>query len=64
MFPGETEYQERTIIGSPDTFIRRVREFKKAGVNYVELKPLYPDMDHFMEQLKLIRDEVMPAVAD
>ena len=64
MFPGETEYQERTIIGSPDTFIRRVREFKKAGVNYVELKPLYPDMDHFMEQLRLIRDEVMPAVAD
>ncbi len=64
MFPGETEYQERTIIGSPDTFIRRVREFKNAGVNYVELKPLYPGMEHFMEQLRLIRDEVMPAVAD
>ena len=64
MFPGETEYQERTIVGSPDTFIRRVREFKKAGVNYVELKPLYPDMDQFMTQLRLIRDEVMPAVAD
>lgn len=64
MFPGETEYQERTIVGSPDTFIRRVREFKEAGVNYIELKPLYPDMDQFMEQLRLIHDEVMPAVAD
>jgi probable F420-dependent oxidoreductase len=62
LFPGEIEYQERTIIGSPDTFIRRVREFQDAGVNYVELKPLYPDMDHFMAQLRLIRDEVMPAV--
>ncbi|MCP4302243.1 MAG: TIGR03619 family F420-dependent LLM class oxidoreductase [Gammaproteobacteria bacterium] len=62
LFPGETEYQERTIIGSPETFIRRVKEFQDAGVNYVELKPLYPDMDHFMEQLRLIRDEVMPAV--
>lgn len=64
MFPGETEYQERTIVGSPETFIRRVREYKTAGVNYVELKPLYPDMDQFMEQLRLIRDEVMPAVND
>lgn len=64
MFPGETEYQERTIVGSPETFVRRVKEFKNAGVNYVELKPLYPDMDQFMEQLRLIRDEVMPAVAD
>jgi probable F420-dependent oxidoreductase len=64
MFPGETEYRERTIVGSPDTFIRRVNEFKDAGVNYVELKPLYPDMDQFMKQLQLIRDEVMPAVAD
>jgi probable F420-dependent oxidoreductase len=64
MFPGETEYRERTIVGSPETFIRRVREFKKAGVNYVELKPLYPDMDQFMRQLKLIHDEVMPAVSD
>jgi len=64
MFPGEIEYRERTIVGSPDTFIRRVREFKDAGVNYVELKPLYPNVDQFMKQLKLIRDEVMPAVAD
>jgi probable F420-dependent oxidoreductase len=64
MFPGETEYRERTIVGSPDTFIKRVQEFKDAGANYVELKPLYPSMDQFMEQLRLIRDEVMPAVAD
>lgn len=64
MFPGETEYQERTIIGSPETFVRRVQEFKEAGVNYVELKPLYPSMEQFMEQLRLIRDEVMPAVAE
>jgi probable F420-dependent oxidoreductase len=64
MFPGETEYQERTIVGSPETFIKRVQEFKNAGVNYVELKPLYPSMDQFMDQLRLIRDEVMPALAD
>ncbi len=64
MFPGETEYRERTIVGSPETFIKRVQEFKDAGANYVELKPLYPSMDQFMEQLRLIRDEVMPAVAD
>lgn len=62
MFPGEIEYRERTIVGSPETFIKRINEFKDAGVNYIELKPLYPDMDHFMEQLRLIRDEVMPAV--
>ena len=61
MFPGETEYRERTIIGSPDTFITRVREFRDAGANYIELKPLYPSMEQFMEQLHLIHDVVMPA---
>lgn len=61
LFPGETEYEERTIVGSPDTFVRRLKEYQEAGATYAELKPLYPSLDNFIKQMETIRDEVMPA---
>lgn len=64
LFPGEAEYEERTIIGSPDTFVRRLRAYEEAGATYAELKPLYPSLDNLIEQMETIRDEVMPAFAD
>lgn len=54
----------RTIVGSVDTFRRRVAAYRDAGVTYVELKPVYRSIDHCIEQLRLIHDEVMPAFAD
>jgi len=54
----------RTIVGSVDTFRERVRAYRDAGVNYIEVKPVYRSIDHCIEQLRLIRDEIMPAVTD
>ena len=61
MFPNLDEYKERTILGNPDAFTQRVQEYVDAGANYIELKPLYPDVEHLINQMHLIHDEVMPA---
>jgi probable F420-dependent oxidoreductase len=62
IFPGETEYRERTIVGSPETFTQRVREYQKAGATYMEIKPLYPNVAHLIEQMRMIRERVIPAL--
>lgn len=64
MFADAEQLRARTLTGSVDTFRRRVLEYRDAGVNYVELKPAYSSIDHLVEQMRIIRDEVMPAVAD
>ena len=64
LFGDMDAFRSRTITGSVDTFRDRVLEYRDAGVTYVELKPVYRDLDHLEAQLRLIRDEVMPAVAD
>lgn len=61
LFPTPEEYRDRTIVGSPQTFTRRIAEYVAAGANYIELKPLYPDVEHLIRQMQLIHDEVMPA---
>lgn len=62
VFPGDVEYQERTIVGSPETFLRRVQEYQKAGATYMEIKPLYPSIDHLLEQMRTIKEYVVPAL--
>ena len=61
MFPNLDEYRERTLLGNPETFTRRVQEYVAVGANYIELNPFYPDIDHLVSQMHLIHDEVMPA---
>lgn len=62
MFPDEREYRDRTIAGSVRTFRRRVREYEDAGASYLELKPLYPSIDHLIWQMRTIREHIMPRV--
>jgi alkanesulfonate monooxygenase SsuD/methylene tetrahydromethanopterin reductase-like flavin-dependent oxidoreductase (luciferase family) len=64
LFADRESFMARTIVGSVDTFRERVMAYRDAGVDYVELKPVYRSIEHCIEQLRLIRDEVMPAVAD
>ena len=64
LFPGEQEFNERTIVGSPAVFAARLREYRDAGVSNVELKPLYPDLDNFIWQLETLQSEVVPMLAD
>jgi probable F420-dependent oxidoreductase len=61
LFSSHEEYQRRTIVGSPGGFVSRIEEYRAAGANYVELKPLYPNVDHLIDQMQLISDEVIPA---
>lgn len=64
LFADRESFVTRTIVGSVDTFRERVLAYQEAGVDYVELKPVYRSIEHCIEQLRLIRDEVMPAVSD
>lgn len=63
LFPDREAFLGRTITGSIDTFRARCAEYAAAGVDYIELKPVYRDLDHLEAQLRAIRDEVMPALA-
>ena len=64
LFADRESFLSRTIVGSIDTFRQRVMAYRDAGVNYVELKPVYRSIDHCIEQLRTIHDEIMPAVPD
>jgi alkanesulfonate monooxygenase SsuD/methylene tetrahydromethanopterin reductase-like flavin-dependent oxidoreductase (luciferase family) len=64
LFADRASFLARTIVGSVDTFRERVLAYRDAGVDYVELKPVYRSIDHCIEQLRLVRDEIMPAVAE
>jgi len=63
LFADRESLLERTIVGSVDTFRDRVIAYRDAGVNYLELKPVYRSIDHCIEQLRIVHDEIMPAVA-
>lgn len=64
LFADREAFLARTITGSVDTFRERVLAYREAGVDYVELKPVYRSIEHLVEQLTTIRDEVMPALRD
>ena len=60
--PSEEAYRERTLVGSPATVAARLNEFHEAGVNWVEVRPVYPTIENLIEQMRMLRDEVLPAV--
>lgn len=62
VFPSEEEYRKRTLVGSPATVAARLKEFHEVGVNWVEVRPVYPTIENLIEQMRLLRNEVLPAV--
>jgi probable F420-dependent oxidoreductase len=52
----------RAIVGTVDTFIARARAYRDAGVGTIELKPVYRSIDDCIAQLRIVHDEVMPAL--
>ena len=58
----EEAYRERTLVGSPTTVAARLSEFHEAGVNWIEVRPVYPTIENLIEQMRILRDEVLPAV--
>ncbi|MGH7484406.1 MAG: LLM class flavin-dependent oxidoreductase, partial [bacterium] len=64
MFSDIAELRRRTLIGTIETFAQRALEYQAAGVNFIELKPVYRSVDHLVEQMRMIHEEVMPRMAD
>lgn len=62
-FADHTALRDRTLTGDVATFTRRVIEYRAAGVDYIELKPVSRSIDHLIEQLERIQREVMPGLA-
>ncbi len=62
-FVDRQAYFERTLSGDVDTFIERVIAYRDAGTTYVELKPVVPSIEALIEQLRVVSEQVMPAVA-
>ncbi len=62
VFHSEEAYRTRSIVGSPETFAARLRDYRDAGVNWVEVRPVYPTIDNLIEQMNILVEEVIPAV--
>ncbi|MGB4136570.1 MAG: LLM class flavin-dependent oxidoreductase [Microbacterium sp.] len=62
-FQTPEEMRLRTIAGDKQFWIDRLNQWAQIGVTYVDLKPIYRDLSHLMEQLEFIATEIMPEVA-
>jgi hypothetical protein len=60
-FYSDPEYRQRTLIGSPRTWLQRLEEWRSLGLTFCEIKPVYHTIDDLIAQLRVIAEEVMPA---
>lgn len=51
------------LIGSPKTIREKLEKYVDAGVVHYEMKFVYRDIPHFLEQLKTFATEIAPAFA-
>ena len=61
-FTTPEDFESRTVMGSPATMVRRLREYRDAGVDMVELKLLYDSIDDMVDAMGVIADAVLPEV--
>jgi alkanesulfonate monooxygenase SsuD/methylene tetrahydromethanopterin reductase-like flavin-dependent oxidoreductase (luciferase family) len=64
MFYTDPDFRSRTLVGSPATWIERLREWRSLGLTLCELKPVYHTVDDLLAQLERVAREVMPAMAE
>ncbi len=62
VFHDDEAYQARTIIGSPQTFARRLAEYADAGATFLEMRPVYRTLDELRHQMELLVEEVIPSL--
>jgi alkanesulfonate monooxygenase SsuD/methylene tetrahydromethanopterin reductase-like flavin-dependent oxidoreductase (luciferase family) len=63
-FTTREDFADRTIMGSPATFARRLGEYSAAGVDLVELKLLYGSIEDMVAIMRILAKEVVPAVTE
>jgi len=61
-FEGDTLWRQ-TISGSPESFLAQLLEFREAGATAMDLRLLPLSAESMIEQMHLIANEVMPALA-
>lgn len=57
--------RDRFIVGSPETCIERIRLFQdQLGIDHLICRLFFPGMphDHIMSEIRLLADEVIPAL--
>lgn len=63
-FFGSDGLTSRNLVGAPDTVVPRLRQYAEAGVNMVEMKPIYREIPDLLRMMELVSREIMPAVAE
>lgn len=53
----------RTLIGSSKELITMIRQYQQAGLEHIEMKMLYPNIEALLEMMRRFCDEVRPAFA-
>ncbi|GHF70488.1 putative F420-dependent oxidoreductase [Amycolatopsis bartoniae] len=52
----------RNLVGTPDYVTERIRLYRDAGATTLELKPVYRNVDEYIQLLETFMKEVAPAV--
>lgn len=59
----ENDLVAMNLVGSPGSVVARLKEYEAAGVDLVELKPIYRSVPELHAMMRTISREVMPAFA-
>lgn len=52
--------KQTSFIGSPADVAQRLQEYIDVGVSTYELRFIYDSIDHLLDQMRLVREEVVP----
>lgn len=52
-----------TLVGTPDRILERLREWRAAGLNSIDVKIVPRDIDETIQQLHLLAREVLPELS-
>lgn len=52
-------FSEHALIGSVDTVAAKIGRYVEAGVRHFEMKFIYRDIDHLVDQLELVSDRIV-----
>ena len=59
----DKDLSEMNLVGSPASVVARLKDYEAAGVDLVELKPVYRSVPELLEMMRVIARDVAPAFA-
>lgn len=64
IFASPEEFRARTIAGDRAFWVERLRGWSEIGVTHVDLKPIYRTVDELIDQMRVLMEDVVPAIGD